>query len=148
MEAAMGIAYRCDGTAGLSVSVWEGTITPDEARQHIANLAADPDWGACRFVVTDLSRVSQAARPTPERMTELAEVFLRQLARKTAIVKWAFVADRELAQAATLEAHMAHEVRRMLVFDSLEPACKWLGVGIGDVQEIVTELCKELGIPA
>jgi hypothetical protein len=140
----MGIAYRCDTRTGLTVAVWDGEITDDERRQHMAKLAADPDWANSRRLITDLTRVPNESRPTGNQIAEAAEVFLDQLAAPIADVKWAVVADRTFGDARNFGAQIEGEVRRMIVFNSVRTACVWLGVDAGDVQIIIDNLRQQV----
>lgn len=40
----MAIGYRLDTTLGLTVVVWDGAVTGDEAEDHVRRLRADPGW--------------------------------------------------------------------------------------------------------
>jgi hypothetical protein len=136
----MGIAYRCDSATGLSVEVWGGDVSADQARRHIEQLAADPQWSQSRRIVTDLTSMAADSRPTPDQIAELAAVFLRELAYLVGDVKWAVIADRTFDDALGFGAHIKHEVRRMIVFNSLATASVWLGIDPGDVQPVLDDL--------
>jgi hypothetical protein len=140
----MGIAYRCNVATGLSVEVWDGDVTLDEARRHVGTLASDPSWAASRRVVTDLTGVSAASRPGPDEIAELADAFLQRLAYLVGDVKWSIIAAEAFDQALGFAAHIRHEVRRMIVFNNLVTACVWLGLESNDVQPVIDDLRGQL----
>jgi hypothetical protein len=140
----MGIAYRCDSATGLSVEVWDGDVTPDEARRHIQTLAADPQWSASRRIVTDLTSLSAESRPTAEQLSGLADAFLQQLAYLVGGVKWSVIADRAFDDALGFGARIKHEVRRMIVFNNLTTASVWLGLDASDVQPVIDALRQQI----
>lgn len=139
----MGIAYRCDVSSSLNVSVWQGEITSDEGRLHMAALAADPEWAAGRSIVIDLTRV--AATPTPAGdVAESAEAFLQNLAGPALQAKWAIVADQTFERARAFGERVEYAVPRLIVFNNLETACTWLGVDPADVRAIAEDLRREI----
>jgi hypothetical protein len=140
----MGIAYRCGTATGLSVEVWDGEVGIDEARRHIARLAADPEWAASRRIVTDLSSLSAGSRPDADQLAQLGDAFLHQLAYLVGDVKWSVIADQAFDEAIGFGARIKHEVRRMIVFNGLATACVWLGVDTSAVQPVLTELRRQL----
>ena len=140
----MGIAYRCDSATGLSVEVWDGEVSAEQARRHIEQLAADPQWAQSRRIVTDLTSMAPESRPTPEQVADLAKAFLQELAYLVGDVKWSVIADRTFDDALGFGAHVKHEVRRMIVFNSLATASVWLGLDPGDVQPVIDDLRRRL----
>jgi hypothetical protein len=140
----VGIAYSCHRTTGLSVSVWNGEVTAEQRQRHMALLASDPEWGAGGLLLTDLTGVSAATVPAPERVLEAASIFIEQLASRTRNAKWAIVADATFDHAQRFGAYLEEEVRRVIVFNHLTTACTWLGVDAPDVREIVDALHTEI----
>ncbi len=140
----MGIAYRCETRIGLAVAVWEGEITDDQRRLHMAKLAADPDWDATRLLITDLTGVSPQSRPTADKIAEAGDTFLQQLANRAANVKWAIIADHTFEDARKFGAHIEGEVPHMIVFNRLDTACVWLGIDSNDVRPVIEELRQQL----
>ncbi|MGZ4211263.1 MAG: hypothetical protein ACXVQX_11795 [Actinomycetota bacterium] len=140
----MGIAYRCDSATGLSVEVWDGEVSAAQAHHHIEQLAADPQWSESRRLVTDLTSMAAESRPTPEQLAGLADVFLQELAYLVGDVKWSVIAEQAFDDALGFGAHIKHEVRRMIVFNSLATATVWLGLDPSDVQPVIDGLRRRL----
>jgi hypothetical protein len=139
----MGIAYRCDVSNRLSISVWQGEITADEGKLHLAALAADPEWAAGRSIVIDLTRV--AATPTPaDDVAQSAEAFLQILAGQARQAKWAIVADQTFERARAFGERVERAVPHLIVFNNLETACAWLGVDPTEVRTIADDLRREI----
>jgi hypothetical protein len=139
----MGIAYRCDKT-GLTVSVWDGEVTDEQRRQHIANLQSDPEWGAGGLLLTDLTGVSAARRPTAKQVLETAAEFSEKLAPVVRDAKWAIVAGETFVLAQRFGTYLEEEVPRLIVFNDLATACTWLGVDGAEVGTLLDELRGEV----
>jgi hypothetical protein len=140
----MGIAYRCDTTTGVSIEVWDGTITFDMARMHLDRLTNDPQWAASRRIITDLTGIAAESRPTVDEVKMLSDAFLQQLAYLVGNAKWSVIADRTFAEALVFGEQVRHEVRRMIAFTNLITACVWLGVDVDDVQPVIDDLRREI----
>jgi hypothetical protein len=140
----MGIAYRCDSATGLSVEVWDGDVSVEQARRHVERLAGDPQWSQSRRIVTDLTSMNPDSRPTADQIAGLADAFLQELAYLVGDVKWSVIADRTFDDALGFGAHVKHEVRRMIVFNSLATASVWLSLDPGDVQPVIDDLRRRL----
>lgn len=140
----MGIAHRSDNSTGLSISVWAGEVTDDQRRAHIAALAADADWGAGGLVLTDLTGVSAAHRPSAKQVLDAAAEFSNQLAKRVRDVKWAMVASETFVLAQRFGSYLEEEIHRMIVFNDLDTACIWLGVDVADARTTIAELLEDL----
>jgi hypothetical protein len=140
----MGIAYRCDETTGLCVSVWDGEVTDEQRRQHIATLEADRGWGSGGLLLTDLSGVSASRRPSVKQVLEAAGEFSEKLARHVRDAKWAMVASETFVLAQRFSTYLEEEVPRLIVFNDLATACTWLGVDGAAAGTVVDELRAEL----
>jgi hypothetical protein len=143
----MGIAYRCDQKTKLSVSVWDGEVTPDDCARHMAALGADPDWGQRGRVLTDLTGISAARRPSAKEVLEAAAEFSEKLADQVRNAQWAIVAGETFVLAQRFGAYLEEEVRRLIVFNDLDTACTWLGVDAADARELIGELREHLRHP-
>jgi hypothetical protein len=139
----MGIAYRCDKRMGVCVSVWDGVVTDEQRRQHMAILAADPEWGAGGLLLTDLTGVSAAMRPTAKQILETAADFAERLAPVVRDAKWAMVAGETFVLAQRFGSYLEEEVPRLIVFNDLATACTWLGVDGAEVGNLLEELRAE-----
>ena len=140
----MGIAYRCDTELGLCVSVWDGVVTDEQRRRHIATLEADPDWAAGGMLLTDLTGVSAARRPTAKQVLETAAEFSERLAPMVRDSKWAMVAGETFVLAQRFGSYLEEEVPRLIVFNDLATACTWLGVDGAQAGTTIDELRGQL----
>lgn len=136
----MGIAYRCDAATGLCVSVWDGVVTKQDRQRHIAELAADPEWGSQLLLLTDLTGISAAHRPSAKEVLESAAEFAEKLAAPVRNAKWAMIASETFVLAQRFGSYLEEEIRRLIVFNDLETACTWLGVDPVAVRATVEEL--------
>jgi hypothetical protein len=143
----MGIAYRCDETTGLCVSVWDGDVTTEDRRQHMAALASDPRWGARGLLLTDLTGISATRRPSAKDVLEAAAEFSEKLADNVRNAQWAIVAGETFVLAQRFGSYLEEEVRRLIVFNDLDTACRWLGVDAAHARVLIDELRVELRHP-
>jgi hypothetical protein len=139
----MGIAYRAQGPRGLSIEAWVGEITLDHAQQHLAALAALPEWGATGRVLTDLSGMSPVALPGRDEVALLAREFEHQISDHSRTSNWAVVANVAYKRASEFGDEIAPGGRRLSVFYELESACIWLGVDLADVRPALKALRDE-----
>jgi hypothetical protein len=140
----MGIAYRSNNSTGLSISVWVGEVNDDQRREHMAALTADADWGAGGLVLTDLTGVSSAHRPSAKQVLDAAAEFSSQLAGQVRNAKWAMVAGETFVLAQRFGSYLEEEVHRMIVFNDLDAACFWLGVDVAGARVTIEELREGL----
>jgi hypothetical protein len=140
----MGIAYRCVENIGLCVSVWDGVVTDEQRRQHMTALEADPKWGAGGLLLTDLTGVSAATRPSAKQILETAAEFSERLAPTVRDAKWAMVAGETFVLAQRFGSYLEEEVPRLIVFNDLATACTWLGVDGAEVGTLLDELRAEV----
>ena len=140
----MGIAFRTSRPSGLSVAVWDGEVTAAQRNAHISAIAADPEWGAGALLLTDLTSVAEASRPTPAEVLEAASSFVEHVAAQVRNAKWAMVAGETFAHAQRFSAYVEEAVQRLIVFNELDTACTWLGVDVAEVRSVVADLRLEL----
>jgi hypothetical protein len=95
--------------------------------------------GTGRLLLTDLRSVPSST-PSPERVVEVANAFLRRLATRCVHSKWAVVANHTFEPALQFGGHLEADVPRLIVFDTLASACRWLGVELPEVRTIVAAL--------
>ncbi len=139
----MGIAYRVDEPAGVSTSVWAGMVTYDQAMQHVAALAATPEWGAGGRILTDLTAVAPTSFPDPEQVSELASRFVDQLDGRSRSTKWAVIANEIFSRASQFGEEIGDAARRLIVFFDLASACIWLGVDLDAMRVVIEKLREE-----
>jgi len=139
----MGIAYRVDEPAGVSTSVWAGLVTYDQAMQHVAALAATPEWGAGGLILTDLTAVASTSFPDREQVSELASRFVDQLDDRSRSTKWAVIANEIFSRASQFGEELGDAARRLIVFFDLASACIWLGVDLDAMRAVIERLREE-----
>jgi hypothetical protein len=144
----MGIAYRVDEPKGISISVWAGEITTEQATLHIATLAREPDWGAGGRILTDLTAVASSSLPNREQVSELARDFDEHLAGRARPAKWAVVANLSFNRASQFGEEISDEGRRLIPFFDVASACIWLGVDLDKIRPVLEKLRHEALSPA
>ena len=147
----MGIVYRLDQGRDLAVVLWDGRVMADEFLAHLRRLLADPEWPPLdgrhltdlRSTIVDAS-VDDAVL---KEAVDLVGAHPRVGGLRVAIVAMdAFV---EAAVNAFIETgvfdRLIPEHRPLIfVFDSLNPACEWLGVDAGNVGRRLQSLRTQL----
>jgi len=139
----MGIAYRVDEPPGVSTSVWAGSVKYDQAMQHVAALAATPEWGAGGRILTDLTAVASTSFPDREQVSEIAARFVEQLDARSQSTKWAVIANQIFTQASQFGEELGDAARRLIVFFDLASACIWLGVDLDAMRAVIEKLRGE-----
>lgn len=134
------IAYRLDKYLGLSVVVWDGAVTGDEAEDHVRSLLADPDWPVGPIHLLDTTTATSipnvASTKLVEMLVDIAE------ARR---IRFALVATDGFREAARFQrAASASGVSQVMAFADLSSACVWLGVDLAVVRTMLGRLRREL----
>jgi hypothetical protein len=121
----MSIAYRID--QGVAIVLWDGLVTGDEWLAHVRRLVADPAWPPSRSLhVSDLRSAVIDESINQAVLTEAAALLgshprIQQL-------KAAIVAGDAFAHARRFEDLIARHRGTVFAFNSLRPACDWLGI--------------------
>lgn len=136
----MGIAYR--HTPRISVDVWSGTIEPEDAARHVEAIAGEAEWGVQGAILTDLTGIDVASRPSPEALKAVATMFVERMGNRIRDAKWAVVADVTFEDATEFSTYVESTAPRLIVFNEIETACAWLGVDEADVRAIIEELAR------
>lgn len=138
----MTIAYHIDPALGVTFSKWEGLITADDFLAHAQRILADPAWPPRKgHHLTDLrfGRLDDS----------LDEAALQNMARmygnhpQINSVKMAIVASEEFSKAAIFEHTLLQYRPSVIVFNSLDTACAWLGIETGVAENIFAKLKAE-----
>ena len=137
---AVAIGYRLDTTLGLTVVVWDGAVTGDEAEDHVRRLVVDPDWPPGPNHLLD----STTAASIPNvANTKLVEMLVEAVDGRR--VRFALVATSGFPEAARFQrAALAGGVLDVLVFGDLLTACTWLGTDLMNVRSTLGSLRREL----
>ena len=140
---AMPIASRCEPEISLIIDVYDGEVTLDEWRDHIAALLDNPAWRATTRSLSDMSSAHLPRLSDDERAIMFA-LFqtdrLRVAGRRMAIIAGGSGSvEREVEQSAIDKLGA-----RAIVFSSLTAACIWLGVDENSTQIAIDELRASL----
>jgi hypothetical protein len=141
---AMGIAFRVDPATGMTVSVWHGNVSAEDALRHMRDLWATPEWGSGARILSDLTGVSSSALPPLDQVAELAAAFANLIDGRTRKASWAVVANLGYQHASQFADAIRHEVRRVMVFSDLVSACLWLGVDAEALRPVIESLRIEV----
>lgn len=125
----MGIVYRIDKEKGISFALWHGVITADEFLTHAQRLLADPDWPAHRALhLSDLQTAHVDDSVDDAVLEKAASLFGSH--PKLSNLKVAILAQEEFERAVSFERFFLRYRSSMIVFNSLETACIWLGIDL------------------
>lgn len=135
----MGIIYSCDRQIGVIFVVWDGEVTWDEWREQIHKLMADPDWPSISRLIADLQTVTNTSTMGSAEVDEAASIFgsrLADMARKRVAV----IARDEFGKANLFGDLLSHFGVSLVVFNSLDTACLFLGIDLSDTHQRLQEL--------
>jgi hypothetical protein len=132
------ISYRLDKQRGVTCAVWDGLVTADIFLAHARRLLADPDWPPGGRHLSDLR--------TAQLDESLDDVALKTVADlygthpKIGTMRVAVVAGEFFEKAGVFERYIARHRPFLFVFNSLNPACSWLGLDANEIDPILDEL--------
>jgi hypothetical protein len=136
----MSIVYRVDHQKGITYVLWEGVIKEAEVEEHIKRLHADPEWPPPgRLQLVDLRSVVGGARTEPEKLKKAAELSGED-PEKIKKMKMAVVASEAFTKSTVFQGFMAAYPISVIVFNSLDTACLWLGINETDAECVMDEL--------
>jgi hypothetical protein len=122
-----------DRRANLGCVLWEGTVTAEGWLAHIRTMTTEPDWPVVTRVLCDLRSVADLSSLGDAEITQA--VALYSLAPGNLAAKRAAVAASEAFQAA-----IARFGPSVIVFNTLDTACIYLGVDAAFANEIFSGL--------
>src|SRR6188474_3654637 len=121
----MSIVYRINQERGVAFVVWDGLVTADEWLAHVRRLLADADWPPDRRLhLSDLRTATPDASIDEVVLKQAADLFGPQVANLRA----AIVAGDAFEKAGIFERLITRYRPFVFVFNTLNPACGWLGV--------------------
>jgi hypothetical protein len=133
----MSIVYRINQERGVAFVVWDGLVTADEWLAHVRRLLADADWPPDRRLhLSDLRTATPDASIDEVVLKQAADLFGPQVANLRA----AIVAGDAFEKAGIFERLITRYRPFVFVFNTLNPACGWLGVDVADAQRILESL--------
>jgi len=135
----MPIAYRCDPRQRLIIDVYDGDVSFEEWRDHIAGILDDPAWRATTKSLSDMSQ-ARLAPLTDEQRSEMHALFATQLLRAAGRPMAIIGGGSPTTERAIERDAIARLGARLIVFTSLTTACIWLSVDEPPVAAMIAEL--------
>ena len=135
------IGYRLDKTLGLTLVVWDGTVTGDDAEEHVRRMMFnDPDWPPGPKHLVDLTTATSVPIVANTKLVEmLAEIAEARRIRFALVAGGAFDEGKRFQEAAS-----GIGVTQVIVFNFVTIASTWLGVDPTAAQSALNELRREL----
>ena len=135
----MSIVYRHDQARGTTYVLWDGIVTANEFLTHVRKLVADPRWPLeARRHLSDLRTASVEASIDEAVLKQAADLF--GVHPKIGVVRAAIVAGDAFVKAGQFERLIARYRPFVFVFNSLNPACRWLGIDREEVEDTLQTL--------
>ena len=133
----MSITYSIDEDLGMVFVLWDGTVTAAEWLTHVRRLTADARWPTSR-ALSDLRSARLDSSIDDAVLREAAGLFgsHHQIDR----LKTAIVAGDAYEQARVFEDVIARHRALVIAFNSLKPACDWLGIDVAAADEALASL--------
>jgi hypothetical protein len=141
----MGVGYSLDKTLALTLTVFDGPVTGDEWRSAVRDLFADPSWPPGRLNLTDLRSADLSALTASDRAAIYA--INARHAQRLIGMKSAAVGGANFETASNFERDDRSSGLRIIPFDDLGPACRWLSVDVDTVRSMIEELRVRLRQP-
>jgi hypothetical protein len=135
----MSIRYHLDRKGDLLSILWEGRVTGEEWLAHIRQVTAEPDWPAVTRILADLRGVADIASIHEADITQAVALF-RAAPGNLAGKKAAVPAADAFRQATAFQKAIAHFGPRVIVFNTLETACVYLGLDLAEAQGVLAGL--------
>lgn len=141
----MGITYLCDKPKGVIFTVWDGVVTLDDWLSHVHMVLADPDWLQIRRAIVDMQSVSDTSSVGDEQIDQAAAV-VGAMGADLATKRIAVIAADEFRRTSRFESLVKRFGVTMVVFNSLDTACIFLGLDVKDTRQTLEQL--RLGLRA
>lgn len=123
----MSILYRIDEELGATFAQWNGVVTADDFLAHAQLLLADPAWPPVDSLhLTDVRNTTPDASVDEALIAKIAHLYGQH--PKIANLKMAIVATDTFKKAMVFETVLLGYHPRVIVFNTLETACTWLGI--------------------
>ena len=139
----MSIVYRIEPDPGITYVVWDGSITAEEWLVHVQLLLSDPDWPpAGRLHLSDLRTATIDASIDEAVLRKGVELFGHH--PNIANLRVAIVAGGEYRRAGVFERLSLRYPIFVFSFNTLRPACEWLGIDADHAERILRPLREQL----
>jgi hypothetical protein len=135
----MGIRYRIDKERSVTFVLWNGLVTGEQFLTHAQRMTADPDWPPKRRLhLSDLRAATVDVSIDEAVLKQAAAIFGRHGSLPQ--LRVAIVAGPWFEKANEFERLLTPYRPYLFVFNSLTPACEWLGIAPADVEEVLQAL--------
>jgi hypothetical protein len=139
----MSIVYRIDKEIGATFVLWEGIVTADDFLAHIRRLTSDPEWPPPKRLHLSMLHTATLDPSMDDGMVERAVDLYGKHQSKLADMRAAIVAGDAFKSAVIFERGIARHGASVIVFNSLDVASTWLGIGVGDVERTLQLLSAQ-----
>jgi hypothetical protein len=143
----VGIAYCCDTKLRCTFVVWDGDVTPDAWRGHVARIVSDPAFPPGPLLLGDLSTVAGAPAITTDVVGEMVRRW-RSDASDLGLQRCGIVATGALEKARQFVLELEGSGLSAMIFDEPWAACTWLGLDTEAARSILKDLREQLRRPA
>jgi hypothetical protein len=134
LESTLSIVYHIDKQMGTTLVVWEGIVTADDFLAHVRRLSSDADWPPPRRLhLSMLQMASLDASMDDAAMGKAADLYGKHR-NEIANMKAAIVAGGAFWKAVVFERAIERYGASVIVFNSLDTAATWLGIGTDNVK--------------
>jgi hypothetical protein len=130
----MSIVYRIDKEMGATLVLWEGIVTADDFLAHVRRLSSDADWPPPRRLHLSMLQMAALDASMDHATVERGADLYGQHRNKISNMKVAIVAGDAFRSAVVFERAIARYGASVIVFNSLDIASRWLGIGADNVE--------------
>ena len=136
----MGIGYRIDKALGLTLVVWDGVVTGEDAEDHVRALFDDPDWPPGRIHLLDASSAKSVPIVANTKLVDLAVN-----AAETRRIRFALVQHMGFEEATYFEREASTRgLSQVIVFNDISTACTWLGLDGAAIRAMTADMRREI----
>jgi len=129
--------------SGLVIEVWVGRITKEEFFEHERKQWQDPNLPSAPRFLVDFTRATVEPSIGEKDIQEFIGLY-QQYRNKAAGTRSAIIAGKEFDKASLYGRLAEREKVNVIVFNTITPACIWLGVKEPDVRKEVERMQAEL----
>jgi len=134
----MPVEYVVLNQGALVLELWTGTISHDELLAHERRHLSDSSIARGASVLVDAA--SASFETTPEEVHELTDLY-RRSGEKLRVGKSAILVNESAYDRARLYEKQATDLGvRVILFNSLDVACTWLGIDVTTVHKELEKL--------
>jgi hypothetical protein len=143
MASIMPILYHIDRTKGYSLALWRDLTTAEQFRAHIARMTSDPDWPPRKLVhVVDLRGGLLDPSIDAGVLKEAADAYGGH-SLEVSRLKCAIVAGSTFRDALEFERYISPHGTTVIVFNTMDIACSWLGLPAAEVEGALSRMAAE-----